>query len=92
MNNNFIKNKTKKKPRCAGLKLVQGVASIAAGVKSGFSSIIWIGALKSIFNHVYGDMLMSAKDDTYIISVTHNPINLTSCINELLKHEQHSRS
>jgi len=81
-----------KKTRCAGLKVVQGVGSTAAGVKRGFSSIIWIGALKSIFNHVYGDMLMSAKDDKYIISVTHNPINLTSCINEPLKHEEQSRS
>lgn len=66
-------------------KLVQGVASIAAGVKCGFCSIIWIGALKSTFNHIYSDMLMSAKDDKYFITVTHNPINLTTCINQPLK-------
>ncbi len=66
-------------------KLVQGVASTADGIKCGFCSIIWIGALKSTFNHIYSDMLMSAKDDKYFITVTHNPINLTTCINQPLK-------
>lgn len=54
----------------------------AAGIKCGFCIIIWIGALKSIFNHAYSDMLMSAKDDKYFVTVTHNPINLTTCINQ----------
>lgn len=45
----------------------------------------WIGSLKIIFNHAYSDMLMPAKNYTYFITVTHNPINLTTYINQLLK-------
>lgn len=44
---NILQKWNKLNTSCAGIKLVQGVASTAAGVKSEYSSIIWIGALKA---------------------------------------------